>query len=73
MNNPTWRKSSYSGSNGGECIEVGSYQGRVLVRDTKDQNGPMLQVSQAVWRKFAKRVKSERPLAADPRGASRPR
>jgi hypothetical protein len=62
MNNPTWRKSSYSGSNGGECIEVGIHHGRVLVRDTKDQAGPMLQVSQAVWRKFADRVKNERPL-----------
>jgi Domain of unknown function (DUF397) len=38
MNNPTWHKSSYSGSNGGECVEVGSHHGRVLVRDTRDQH-----------------------------------
>jgi len=60
MNNPTWRKSSYSGSNGGECIEVGNDHGRVLVRDTKDRQGPVLRVSPAAWRKFADRVKSDR-------------
>ena len=59
MNNPTWRRSSYSGSNGGECIEVGSHYGRVvLVRDTKDREGTILQVRSAVWRRFADRVKS---------------
>ena len=73
MNNPTWRKSSYSGSNGGECIEVGSDEGHLLVRDTKDREGPMLRVSPAAWRRFAAQVKSVRLLAAHPRGASRPR
>ena len=33
-----WRKSSYSGDNGGECVEVGA-AGAVLVRDTTDRNG----------------------------------
>jgi hypothetical protein len=37
VNSATWRKSSYSGSNGGECVEVGAHEGRVLVRDTKDR------------------------------------
>ena len=60
MTGATWRKSSYSGSNGGECIEVGSHDDRVLVRDTKDREGPMLQVSPATWRRFADRVKSGR-------------
>ena len=58
MNSATWRKSSYSGSNGGECVEVGRHHGRVLVRDTKDQQGPVLRVSPAVWRRFADRIKS---------------
>jgi len=30
----SWRKSSYSGDNGGECVEVASAAGSVLVRDT---------------------------------------
>ena len=31
----TWRKSSYSGNNGGDCVEVGTAQ-VVAVRDSKD-------------------------------------
>jgi Domain of unknown function (DUF397) len=33
-----WRKSSYSGDNGGECVEVAT-AGAVLVRDTADRGG----------------------------------
>ncbi len=36
-----WRKSSYSGDNGGECVEVALAQA-VLVRDTTDRDGPVL-------------------------------
>jgi hypothetical protein len=56
----TWRKSSYSGGNGGGCIEVGAHPetGRVLVRDTKDRTGPVLTVTPAAWRRFAAQVKS---------------
>ena len=34
-----WRKSSYSGDNGGACVEVASAD-VVLVRDTTDRHGP---------------------------------
>jgi hypothetical protein len=37
-----WRKSSYSGSNGGECVEVAGLPGVVAVRDSKDPHGPVL-------------------------------
>jgi hypothetical protein len=30
-----WRKSSYSGSNGGTCVEVGTTGPAVAVRDSK--------------------------------------
>lgn len=30
-----WRKSSYSGANGGECVEVGNPPGLIAVRDSK--------------------------------------
>jgi Domain of unknown function (DUF397) len=69
MNSATWRKSSHSGSNGGECVEVGGHHGHVFVRDTKDKEGPVLRVSPAVWRRFADGLKSGRPLA-DPRSTS---
>jgi hypothetical protein len=36
----TWRKSSFSGSNGGDCVEVASHL-RAL-RDSKNPSGPVL-------------------------------
>ncbi|MFS2292501.1 MAG: DUF397 domain-containing protein [Actinomadura sp.] len=32
---PHWRKSSHSGANGGECVEVADLNGRIGVRDSK--------------------------------------
>lgn len=52
-----WRKSSYSTSNGGNCVEVADAPGTVLVRDTKDRTGPMLRFGPDAWRTFADRVK----------------
>ena len=46
-----WRKSSYSGSNGGECVEVAAADA-VLVRDTADRGGPVLSFSAEAWRAF---------------------
>ena len=46
-----WRKSSYSGSNGGECVEVASAK-RVMVRDTADNDGPMLAFTLEAWSAF---------------------
>ena len=52
-----WRKSSYSGNGGGNCVEVADEAARVLVRDTKDRTGPALAFSPAAWRRFARQVK----------------
>ena len=52
-----WRKSSYSTSNGGNCVEVADAPGNVLVRDTTDRTGPMLRFGPGAWRTFADRVK----------------
>ena len=46
-----WRKSRYSGDNGGECVEVAA-AGVVLVRDTTDRTGPMLTFTTDAWRSF---------------------
>jgi hypothetical protein len=53
----TWRKSTYSGGNGGNCVEVGQTAGRVLVRDTKDRAGAVLTVGADAWRRFAATVR----------------
>lgn len=64
--NPRWRKASYSGGQGGNCIEVANYpaNSHVLVRDTRDRTGPMLRFAPGVWRSFTEQVKAARSLAA---------
>ena len=52
-----WRKSTYSGSNGGGCLEAASHDSRVLVRDTQDRTGPVLRFVPAAWRRFTDQVK----------------
>jgi Domain of unknown function (DUF397) len=52
-----WRKSSYSGSNGGACVEVGTAGMAVAVRDSKDPNGPLLAFPTDTWKAFAEQVK----------------
>lgn len=56
----SWRKSTFSGNNGGSCLEAGSVPGAVLVRDTKQHGrGLVLQFTPDAWRKFAAKVKRE--------------
>ena len=50
----TWRKSSFSFSNG-NCVEVAS---GVAVRDTQDRQGPVLKFSAAKWRAFTAALKA---------------
>jgi hypothetical protein len=48
-----WFKSSYSGSGGGDCVEVAADHGAVYVRDSKVAGGgPMLRVSRGEWAAF---------------------
>ena len=44
-----WRKSSYSGTNGGSCVEAADMDGRILVRDTTDRGGVVLSLSLDAW------------------------
>lgn len=53
-----WRKSSYSGSNGGTCIEVGTAGPAVAVRDSKDPDGPRLGFAADKWKAFAEQLKA---------------
>ncbi|MEU4897601.1 DUF397 domain-containing protein [Streptomyces sp. NPDC044780] len=47
-----WFKSSYSGAEGGQCVEVAAGTGVVHVRDSKDVVGPVLTVSPEAWADF---------------------
>ncbi len=53
-----WRKSSYSGNGGGNCVEVAA-SGAVLVRDSKDPEGARLAFTPGTWREFAAAFKSD--------------
>lgn len=56
-----WRKSTRSGGNGGDCVEVARIlPGAVAVRDSKNPDGPVLAVAPAEWRDFLADVKAGR-------------
>ncbi|MEQ4301643.1 DUF397 domain-containing protein [Plantactinospora sp. B6F1] len=46
-----WRKSTRSGSSG-NCVEVATAPRVVMVRDSKDQGGPVLTFTSAAWCAF---------------------
>ncbi|MGH3813090.1 MAG: DUF397 domain-containing protein [Pseudonocardiaceae bacterium] len=50
-----WRTSSYSGS-GSDCVEVAPAPAGVLVRDSKNADGPVLAVTITAWRAFLSTV-----------------
>jgi hypothetical protein len=54
-----WRKSSFSGGGGSNCVEVTDAGQGIAVRDSKDALGPVLVLGQHAWRQFAAKVKSE--------------
>jgi Domain of unknown function (DUF397) len=55
----SWRKSSYSGNNGGNCVETASTTGAVLVRDTTDRDGGTLAFNASAWRALTAKIKAD--------------
>ncbi|QUI31842.1 DUF397 domain-containing protein [Streptomyces alfalfae] len=56
-----WRKSSYSGSEGGSCVEVqDGHPTGVPVRDSKTPNGPALLFPSPDWSAFVTALKAGR-------------
>lgn len=59
LNPTTWRRSSYSNANGGNCVEVSEdFPGIVPVRDSKTPHGPVIVVPTAVWDTFVDSLKA---------------
>ncbi len=56
VSNPPWLKSSHSGSNG-QCVEVASLPDTIMVRDSKNTEGPALRFTPDAWRRFTASVK----------------
>jgi Domain of unknown function (DUF397) len=53
-----WRTSSYSGSNGGACVEVGTTGPAVAIRDSKHPNGSQLAFTADTWKTFTDQLKA---------------
>ena len=51
----TWRKSTHCGTR--ECAEVTEAAGGVLIRDSKDPDGPRLAIAPEAWRAFTAGLK----------------
>jgi hypothetical protein len=51
VSNLQWRKARRSVNNGA-CVEVAAASLRVLVRDSKDQSGPVVQYPGNAWQAF---------------------
>ncbi|WP_329398811.1 DUF397 domain-containing protein [Streptomyces melanogenes] len=47
-----WRKSSYSGTSGGDCVEVADLPHAVAIRDSKRPEGAALIVGSATFAAF---------------------
>ncbi|GLW50741.1 hypothetical protein Stsp02_64020 [Streptomyces sp. NBRC 14336] len=47
-----WRKSSYSGDQGGNCIEIAENEASVAIRDSKTPAGPILTIAPAAFATF---------------------
>ncbi|WP_433477807.1 DUF397 domain-containing protein [Spirillospora sp. CA-142024] len=50
LRNANWRKSTYTTSNGGNCVELAGLPGVVAVRDSKDPDGPVLLLTREALR-----------------------
>ncbi|WP_447039266.1 DUF397 domain-containing protein [Streptomyces sp. DSM 118878] len=53
-----WFKSSYSGGEGNECVEIAHIQSRVGVRDSKDPRRNALAISTEAFAAFVDGVKA---------------
>ncbi|MFH0519879.1 DUF397 domain-containing protein [Streptomyces sp. M41] len=54
-----WRKSSYSGESGGDCLEVhdSPRPARIPVRDSKNPTGPVIVFAASAWSAFVAAVR----------------
>jgi hypothetical protein len=59
LSNASWRKSSHSDGNGGNCVEVADgVPGVVPVRDSKVTGGPVVVVGAVAWTAFVRSVRA---------------
>ena len=61
-----WFKSTYSGSEGGECLEVAVTPHTIHLRDSKHPTGPHLTLSPTAWSAFLSPTAGTRPPRSVP-------
>ncbi|MFC8197464.1 DUF397 domain-containing protein [Streptomyces sp. NPDC060006] len=60
LSTATWHKSSYSGGDGGNCLEVApGHPTHVPVRDSKNPLGPKLAFRAEAWSAFVAHLKQD--------------
>ncbi|MFJ9853356.1 DUF397 domain-containing protein [Streptomyces sp. NPDC101150] len=58
LNDATWFKSSYSGGEGNECVEVAALPDQIAIRDSKHPDGPALAFRAAAFAAFIDGVRN---------------
>ncbi|MGW3915699.1 DUF397 domain-containing protein [Streptomyces sp. NPDC005070] len=53
---PEWIRSSYSTDEGPDCVEVAARPDGILVRDSKNPDGPRLGLTRGAWAAFTPSV-----------------
>ena len=56
-----WFKSSYSGAEGGQCVEIAAAVDGIRIRDSKVRSGPVLTVASEAWAGLV-RLAADRPV-----------
>jgi len=59
MGNLEWRTARRSANNGA-CVELAATARQILIRDSKDQDGPVIGYSDDSWRRFIAAAKAGR-------------
>ena len=62
-----WKKSSYSGGQGGNCVETAADSSHVHIRDTTDRDGVTLRLGNAAWTRFTTSLKHDPGKFPEPR------
>lgn len=58
LTSATWRKSSRSGPNCDNCVEIAFVTPAIAIRDSKDPDGPALILASGGWSAFLAGTKS---------------
>lgn len=58
LSQAVWYKSSRSGGNGGNCVEVANLDEAVAVRDSKNPDNGVLVFAKSDWTAFVSAVRS---------------